>query len=510
MFKGFLALVPHTLVTVWGLDLGTKIRAWMESGGIPFGLRTTWGYERMSTAEGRIEAGRIETLIRQQPLALIAQLLNAGLLALMLRHVWPTNGLYTWLGAVAVVIAIQFLLWTRYRGRALSPREVPEARRSWTLLAVYSGALWGLPCAVFFPQEGLAVQGFMVFVLGGMAACAVATLSSHLPAYYGFLTPALMPVIVRMTLESGTIYMAMGIIGTIFMLVLIGTARNLNRTLTESLRLQFEKSDLVDELTEARTQAESANAAKSAFLATVSHELRTPLNAVLGFNQLMALELHGPLGSPKYQEYARLINESGDHLLELIDEVIDLSRAESGQLDLSEETVDIGGLVNATIKTLEPIASRNRIVLQVSAEPPLPSLKADPRRTRQILLNVINNAIKFTPVGGKVFLSITPEADGSLAIHVRDTGIGMSKTDLSTAFELFGRGDNAVQRVIDGAGIGLPLTRFLMRLHDGDIELASEQGEGTEVTLRFPPERVIEAGRHPAPSTAQPQSKLAG
>ncbi len=334
-----------------------------------------------------------------------------------------------------------------------------------------------------------------MFVLAGMSAGAVATLSGHLPAFYGFVLPSLLPLIAQLLLQNQTIYGAMGLMGAVYLLVLVTTGLSLNRTLTQSLRLQMEKSDLIEDLTKARTRAEAANVAKSAFLATISHELRTPLNAVLGFAQVLENEIHGPLGHRKYREYLRHMSGSGIHLLNLIDELLELSRAESGSLTLREEVaVDLVAELTHCVALLKVHAEHRRTCLKLALPEDLPRLRADPQRLRQIVLNVVSNAIKFTPEGGLVELAAVRDAPSALILTVRDTGIGMSERELAVAMEFFGQADNAQAHASDGLGIGLPLTAILMKLHDGDLEIESKPGGGTVVGLRFPPERVIEIG----------------
>jgi two-component system cell cycle sensor histidine kinase PleC len=443
--------------------------------------------------EERVLAGRIATLVSQQPMAILANLVNSGLLALLMSGAWPETWLTVWVAGVWLVTALRGAVWLRYRRGSAGTAQAKNIGRLLTGVALVSGAVWGLPAVVFFPESPLALQGFIVFVLGGMSAGAVATLASHLPAFHSFIIPALLPLVGRLLLEGDLLYIAMGLMGGIYFLVLTTTGINLNRTLTRALRLQIEKSDLVDDLTEARAKAEAASVSKSAFLATVSHELRTPLNAVIGFTQLLEAEVHGPLGHGKYHEYLGHMSGSGTHLLNLIDELLDLSRAEAGQLAIRDEaTVDLAAELTHCVALMTVRAEHRGICLVTSLPEDLPRLRADPQRLRQIVLNVLSNAVKFTPEDGLVELSATREPTGTLVLNIRDTGIGMSEGDLAVALEFFGRADNARSRATEGTGIGLPLTVLLLEMHGGKLEVASQPGGGTLVNLRFPPERVIE------------------
>jgi signal transduction histidine kinase len=461
--------------------------------------------------EERVLAGRIATLVSQQPMAVLANLVNSALLALLIRGVWPEPWLATWVAGVWLVTALRGAVWLRYRRGSTGIAQAKNIGRLLTGVALLSGAVWGLPAVVFFPEAPIALQGFIVFVLAGMSAGAVATLASHLPAFHSFIVPALLPLAGRLLLEGDLLYIAMGLMGGIYFLVLATTGINLNRTLTRALRLQIEKSDLVDDLTEARAKAEAASVAKSAFLATVSHELRTPLNAVIGFTQLLEAEVHGPLGHGKYHEYLEHMSGSGTHLLNLIDELLDLSRAEAGQLAIREEAaVDLAAELAHCVALMTVRAEHRRICLVTSLPEDLPQLHADPQRLRQIVLNVLSNAVKFTPEDGLVELSATREPAGSLVLAIRDTGIGMSEGDLAVALEFFGRADNARSRATEGTGIGLPLTVLLLEMHGGKLEVASQPGGGTLVNLRFPPERVIECADAEPPAEAPLQEDKLG
>lgn len=285
----------------------------------------------------------------------------------------------------------------------------------------------------------------------------------------------------------------MALLASIYFVVMVVTGRNLDRMLTRSMVLQLEKSDLADDLAAARARAEAADAAKSIFLATVSHELRTPLNAVLGFTHLVRDGVHGSLGKEKIQEYLSHVTGSGTHLLHLIDELLDLSRAEAGYLVVREESdVELGDELADCLALLAVRAEHGDVVLEADGLEQLPALRADRRRLRQILLNVLSNAIKFTPRGGSVTVTGEQGDDGALVLAVRDTGIGMAEEDLSIALETFGRADSSHARATEGAGIGLPLAQLLMELHGGRMKIVSKPDDGTLVTLHFPAERVIE------------------
>ncbi|MDH5749879.1 MAG: ATP-binding protein [Rhodospirillales bacterium] len=249
----------------------------------------------------------------------------------------------------------------------------------------------------------------------------------------------------------------------------------------------------------AKEEAELASRTKSEFLANMSHELRTPLNAVIGFSDIMSRQLFGPIDK-KYMEYAQDINISGTHLLELINDILDVSQIEAGKLKLNEEEMEILDIVDSSIRLVSERAEKSHIKLIKKIPKDLCCLYADPRRAKQVLLNVLSNAIKFTPEGGTISISGEWEKDGSISVYVTDTGIGIAPENIPLVLQPFGQIDNAFSRSTQGTGLGLPLSVNLMELHGGSLTIISETGLGTTVCLMFPAERVRcrEKARAPA------------
>jgi signal transduction histidine kinase len=240
----------------------------------------------------------------------------------------------------------------------------------------------------------------------------------------------------------------------------------------------------------ARQQAEEANRAKSEFLANMSHELRTPLNAILGFSEVLMTEIMGPLGSQQYKEYASDINESGRHLLEVINDILDISKIEASRVELVEEEIAPDRLAEKALRLIRERAEQAEVALRLLAQPDLPLLVGDERLVKQAVLNLLSNAVKFTPAGGEVELCLRQEAGGTLAISVRDDGIGIAEADLARVLVPFGQVESTLSRNYQGTGLGLPLAKSFVELHGGELEIRSAPDEGTEVTLRFPKSRV--------------------
>lgn len=235
----------------------------------------------------------------------------------------------------------------------------------------------------------------------------------------------------------------------------------------------------------AKDAAEAANRAKSEFLANMSHELRTPLNAIIGFSTIMHQGTFGQLNT-RYAEYAGMVCDSGTHLLAIINNILDLAKAESDKLELREEDVDIARVVALSSTIVREMAEKAGVNYDVTLAEVLPHVRADSARMSQILINLLGNAVKFTPSGGKVSLSAEATPDGGLQFRIADTGIGIPKDKIEVAMSPFGQIEGALSRKYDGTGLGLPLTKRLVEMHGGTFNLSSEPGRGTIVTVRLP------------------------
>jgi two-component system, cell cycle sensor histidine kinase PleC len=263
------------------------------------------------------------------------------------------------------------------------------------------------------------------------------------------------------------------------------------RTEMDALVAELETAKSMSD--EARNRAEEANLAKSRFLATMSHELRTPLNAILGFSEVMASEVLGPIQNQTYRDYARDIHGSGEHLLRLINEILDLSRIEAGRYDLNEEPVALIYIVEECCHLMELKARNKDLRIVQEFEQDLPRLTADERAVRQITLNLLSNAVKFTPSGGEIRVRVGWTAGGGQYISIKDNGPGIAADEIPVVLAAFGQGSIAIKSAEEGTGLGLPIVQGLLALHEGQFELNSKLREGTEAIAIFPGSRVLEA-----------------
>ncbi|MGC2856825.1 PAS domain S-box protein [Novispirillum sp. DQ9] len=261
-----------------------------------------------------------------------------------------------------------------------------------------------------------------------------------------------------------------------------------------------------EEMSLAREQAELANRAKTEFLATMSHELRTPLNAIIGFSEVIHTEMFGPVSPAQYKDYAGNILESGRHLLDVINDILDVSRIEAGRMSLHPEVVDFGAAARACLRLVSGRAEEAHLHLDDGLAPDLPGVWGEERRIKQVLINLLGNAIKFTPSGGHVMLAAWRDDAGGLMVEVADTGIGMRPEDIPTALKPFHQIDSRLARRYEGTGLGLPLTKAFVELHGGTMDITSALGKGTTVTLRFPPEALREIPRE-AGNPVEPQAE---
>jgi PAS domain S-box-containing protein len=246
-----------------------------------------------------------------------------------------------------------------------------------------------------------------------------------------------------------------------------------------------------EELRNAKRAAETANSHKSDFLARVSHEIRTPLNAIIGFSEMMAEQRFGPIGSPRYLEYAHDIGNSGKHVLDIVNDLLDISKIEAGQVSMEFVSVSLNDHLAESVSLLQPMANSQRVIIRTSLSASVPEVVADQRSIKQIALNLLSNAIRYTPSGGQIVVSTSYEPSGNVVVRIRDTGIGMNRKELEQAMKPFGQVGPGPRQRGDGTGLGLPLTKAMVEANRAQFDIVSTPGEGTLVSIAFPPQRVL-------------------
>jgi len=399
----------------------------------------------------------------------------------MLGHV-PHQSIGLWLLAVWAAAAVRAILWHRYR-IGLDAAATGEWVALFTAIAVASGVLWGLAAMALWPASAYPHQILLVLALVAITAVDVLAMASFMPAVLATLAATLVTLFAALAWHGLITPLTVCATGLYAAVLAVG-ARHINRLLFESLRLRFE-------LAAATAAAQAASLAKSEFIANMSHELRTPLNAVIGFSEIIKDQLFGADALPRYVNYATDIHRSGTHLLEIINDILDLSKIEAGKLELKEERVELAEVVKACLALVADRAEQAGVSLAADLPEPPPVIRGDERAIKQVLINLLSNAVKFTPIGGKVVVEARADAQGGICLKVQDNGIGMSPSDIPKAMEAFGQLESAHTRKYAGTGLGLPLVKSLVEMHGGQFRLISEVAVGTSAEVLLPARRVM-------------------
>ena len=411
----------------------------------------------------------------------------------------PANSLTLWLSTVLISKGILLVQCREFTKIPRAKAKVSEWRSKLMAAEFIYGICWASVAFINIGTTNPTAHIFIFACLTVVIAMRMMFASTVIPIVYVGTIPLTVALVIRFVILDTPFHWAMAAMAVGVHLYFAFLMKGLNTTVMTMLEYRAEKDALIGELEqsksisdEARRRAEAANIAKSQFLATMSHELRTPLNAVLGFSEVMKSEILGPHTVPTYKEYANDIHESGQHLLNLINEILDLSRIEAGRYELQEEGVTLADIAEDSHRLLKLRADKKDLTILLNIQENLSQLWADERAIRQICLNLLSNAIKFTPTGGTIALTIGATQSGGQYLSINDTGPGIPEDEIPRVLQSFGQGSLAHQTAEGGTGLGLPIVMGLVELHGGTFDLKSKLRQGTLVTVTFPKERVMQ------------------
>ena len=402
--------------------------------------------------------------------------------------------------AVIATVGAGVLVASAYERYADEEGDVDSWFHCFVAMQVASSAAWGLLPWLCW-QPGNAVNHiFLAACVMAVIAGLVVARGSNMTMYVANLAPVSTMMAARFLLGDSTTDIVIGALAPFAALQMWYTGRPLVLRMREDSRLRFKVEDLARELEETRDEAlkkrfeaETANASKTAFLANMSHELRTPLNAILGFSEIIAQECFGPVGSERYRDYAGDIHSSGAHLLSLINDLLDVAKIEAGRMDISATPLAAERVFDIALKLIGTKAREKDQALVIAVEETAPPLYADERAVKQMLINLVSNAVKFTPTGGRIEVIGGRAANGDFQMLVRDNGPGIPRDKLDKIFEPFSQVDNRFDRQAGGTGLGLALVRGLAELHGGRAWVESEFGKGCSVFVTLPVKRPEQA-----------------
>ena len=457
--------------------------------------------ERLTSASG-LELSFETELIRQfaEKSSGASGMIMLGLTCLvcLIATLWVQPQLVAIWGVCAGLACLTLFARSR-RVLRFSETDLESSRQGLIGLAALQSLVWAGLVVMFL---GVGEPGAKIFVVAALLFYGTVVVMGcyTIPgAVYGAIFPVavMMGTFLWVDRDMGSVTLAgVGIVAQLFFLFL---GNRLYSQSVSTLEFRAEKDILIAELEtatinseDARRKAEDANLAKSKFLATMSHELRTPLNAILGFSEVMKNEVFGPHASAPYREYSADIHASGQHLLNLINEILDLSRIEAGRYELQEEAINLAYVADEGMHMLTLRAKGKNQTIRQAVEPDLPKIWADERAMRQIILNLLSNAVKFTPQGGDIMLKVGWTANGGQYVSITDNGPGIPENELKTVLSSFGRGSQAIKTAEEGSGLGLPIVKGLVDLHGGSFTLKSKIRVGTEVMFTVPATRVMD------------------
>jgi len=426
--------------------------------------------------------------------------LFAIILAISISFWVPVTKIALWLGSIFITKAVILMLCRRFTNLPRQNVDLKKWRMKLTVAELFYGIAWAGIALISYTTTDQAAHIFIFASFIAVISIRMMFASTVMPLVLAGTLPITIAIVIKFIMLQSPFYFALAAMAVGIHVYLMFLMSGLNSTVYTMLEYRADKDILIGRLEEARAfsedarkRAEEANLAKSRFLATMSHELRTPLNAILGFSEVMKSEAFGPLENPTYKEYALDIHDSGNHLLNLINEILDLSRIEAERYELHESTVKLAHIADDCKHLISMRARTKDIELELIEEDFLSSIWVDERAIRQVVLNLLSNAIKFTPPKGKVTMTVGQTSEGGQFVAVRDTGPGIPEDEIDKVLKPFGQGSLAYETAEGGTGLGLPICQKLVAIHGGSFSLKSELRQGTVVRFEIPSKRVMHA-----------------
>jgi len=409
---------------------------------------------------------------------------------------WPVA--LGWLAMVLGAQGVQLFICKSFQNSDPSKLKISDWVGALAASEFLLAMSWSVTLYLFWESGNLAQHTLTIATLMTVVAVRIMIANSYMPIIIAGTGLITFSIVIRCAMEAEPFYVGLG--ATVFLaeVLFILLAKRLQETTRDMLEFKFQREQLIVKLEAAkataekdRDQAEIANVAKSRFLATMSHELRTPLNAILGFSEILSDELMGPHSVSAYKDYSGDIHNSGFYLLNLINDILDLSRIEAGKHQVENNPITLVNVIEDCSRLVRMKLQEKDHTLLVELPDGLPKLLGDERALRQIWLNLLSNSNKFSGKGTTIKTGVKMLPNESLTIFVTDQGAGMSASEIENAMGLFNRGQLAEKKAIEGAGLGLPIVHGLVRLHDGEMNIKSLLGKGTTVSVIFPASRVL-------------------